>query len=260
MSLNPPSVPGRPVYLNPANTDFVPGRWEPPVNLSASCGSVVLMFCLMVQAIVSGFSLQNPFAAFEANRELAGETVASQGEIVHCIPLPRGQIEIAYYYLVEGQRYSQSTTLGVKTCALHNAGAQVNIYYAKNNPASARLEGQYVDTFMPILSNVVVLSVLVGLAVTICGLFAQMSQSRRLHTQGQILDGELISCHEKTEYSRGRPKRYLELRYKLVNPSGKPLEGWTTSYDRDVLARRNLFSPGTPVKVLYADDKSFLML
>jgi hypothetical protein len=252
------SIPGSPVYLNPAHTDFIPGvtelRWKP----MSTCMAVVGMLMLVIASFWTVSVIQNTITNSQRNQALWRESIAYQGEIVHCIPIPRGSIDIAYYYLVEGQRYTQSTTLPYKTCALHNAGAQVNLHYARSNPAIARLDGQ--SPGIDIVPTMFIILLTGTLAFSMWLYFAQKPHWNALRAHGQVLDGELTSVKEEFQGSGGYRRRYLIVRYKLMSPTGKLLEGYQQTSDSDLVARRNLFSPGTPVKVLYADDKTFLML
>jgi hypothetical protein len=258
------SIPGSPVYLDPAHTDFTPGvtelRWKP----MSGCRLVFIVFFMGFLLLLSINTIRDMITAYQLDQALRREGIAHQGEIVHCIPdrSKNPGIEVAYFYLIEGQRYTQSTRLFDDTCILHDAGAQVNLHYARSNPAIARLDGQSSGSGNDVAVYVTVIMIVsaVGGVISIYEYFNGRSGFSALRAHGQVLDGELTSIKDEFQGSGGYRKRYLIVRYKLMSPTGKLLEGYQQTSDSDLVARRNLFSPGTPVKVLYADDKTFLML
>jgi hypothetical protein len=76
-------------------------------------------------------------------------------------------------------------------------------------------------------------------------------REERLTREGRLLEGQVISCAASHSSETGHS---VELRYSFLAPDGRHVEG-KRSERRDDLKDAQLPAPGTPVAVLYADEK-----
>ena len=122
-------------------------------------------------------------------------------------------------------------------------------------------------------------AILIGFILVMQGIFSPQTYAtrekfQRLRQTKQILDGELIKCYWRgydytftswslLESRTHTTRDYVVLAdYKFVSPeSGQLLTGTTAWEHRDWDTQKvELPPPGTPVRVLYADDDAHLML
>jgi hypothetical protein len=81
--------------------------------------------------------------------------------------------------------------------------------------------------------------------------------------EGEVLTGWLIQC---TRVRQGPPapdaagSYYVEIKFAVIAPSGKELQGTASSSRDDLLLHDPLPPPGTPVLVLLLDETLFAML
>ncbi|NWJ95068.1 MAG: hypothetical protein HXX20_04730 [Chloroflexi bacterium] len=109
--------------------------------------------------------------------------------------------------------------------------------------------------------------IFLGLFLIIVGLAFLYVVARRhyLEKTGQILQGELVSIKgERSNISTGshsnrKRKHIVSASYRFRSPSGRTLEG-NNSAARDDLKHHTLPTAGTPVAVLYINDKYFGLL
>jgi hypothetical protein len=260
------AIPTQPVYLNPAHTNFTSGVTELNHPYFPKFIVVLIVLTIVLLSFMTVTALGEVITRFQLDRALGSEGIAHQGEIVDCRPKlasRRPIISVTYAYVIERQRYIQLAQLSDETCALYPVGSTIDLHYVRSSPASARLDEEPSGVgILPAVFTMVVTTLLaLGLALVIRWNFIQQTRLNALRTHGQVLDGELILIEEKAYRStRGRRHPYLVVRYRLVSPGGESLEGKMQTFERHLIARQNLFSPGTPVKVLYANDGAFVML
>lgn len=96
---------------------------------------------------------------------------------------------------------------------------------------------------------------------------------RRLEKTRRLIDGTLIEAAWRSEdftyyqFERSygwRERQYIETvlvaRYQFVSPSSGQLLKGSTEWERRDLKGKPLPPPGTPIRVLYADDETHMML
>lgn len=83
---------------------------------------------------------------------------------------------------------------------------------------------------------------------------------RALQETHQLVQGKLVDCSGSTEAGLGiQSGFYVYTDYRFYSPTGKTLTGQQKKR-RDDLHKQALPTPGTPVRVLYADDDAYVML
>lgn len=134
--------------------------------------------------------------------------------------------------------------------------APVKVIYLPDNPAVARLVlGEY-NAFWPIALNIgsILLALLVGLGF-LWGSWKALVKSVRLARYGQMLWGQLEEI--KGEEDDGTYS--IKVKYSFANPAGDTLTG-KASQIRNDLKKAQLPWSGTPLVVLYTDDKTYKVL
>lgn len=106
----------------------------------------------------------------------------------------------------------------------------------------------------------------VGLAsLVICTVFLRailrkvrgQAAFRKLKESGTLLNGEVVSA-KKIYRGRYTKHIFVEVTYAFTTPDGRPLTRTLAGYRPDL--KDNLPQPGTPVRVLYADDSAVIVL
>lgn len=266
MSLDQQTLPNVPVYLNPAYTDFIPGVTElkfstlnrlHPIMLGVAMIGLVLLSTALV--FVCGMFV----TTFQQDRLLEREGVKHSGEIVRCRELTSSRsrsIDVTYSYEVDDETYQHTTNMPDDRCTLFQEGASIDVLYVASNPESARLVDETSDTPFIAFAAFAIFGLLIAVGFGVFGYFRSRSQFGALKANGQVLDGNLISAEHKIKRGKNSRKPYLDIRFRFTSPNGMPLEGKMQTFDRTQIARQPLLKPGVPVKVLYADDKVYVML
>jgi hypothetical protein len=79
-------------------------------------------------------------------------------------------------------------------------------------------------------------------------------RERRLAAQGRLVPGRIVSCRGGLDPSEHGRSYYLDVVYRVQGPAGEMITG-TKSLPRDDLHGQPLPQPGTPVAVLFLDEK-----
>jgi hypothetical protein len=90
----------------------------------------------------------------------------------------------------------------------------------------------------------------------VIGMLAKVRRTRRLEQFGRLLKGAVVDCKGTTDSDGDHT---VTLRYTFSSPANRKMLG-TERHTRNDLKRARLPAPGTPLAVLYADDKCHLAL
>lgn len=125
----------------------------------------------------------------------------------------------------------------------------IPVRYLLDDPNTAFVVGEPLDTTSPLVGvGLFGLGILVSL-LWILGVWRGMGRDRRLASEGQILQGELV----KMTGRGGRGVIYLNINYAFKTPTGAQISGKQSETHR---GRQYMVPPpGTPLAVLYVDEK-----
>jgi hypothetical protein len=203
----------------------------------------------------------NPVRALYQDELLRQNGVSVEGVIINrrTSTAKTTSYYITYGYSAANQQFhTQEVHVSENTYASHPEGMPVSVVYLPSDPNVSMLTGEDADYSE---RNKVLLFGLGWLGIAFIGLSAaiwKMREQRLWVQKSRIMQG--IVC-ESQGHQAGEKLRYFKLtiRYRFVSPSGIELFG-RQSEARDDLAYQALPKPGTPVAVLYLDDKHYKML
>jgi hypothetical protein len=169
--------------------------------------------------------------------------------------------EVKFAFTVNDQRYE--VTQRVDKAAYDKANETVQVNYWSPNPQVARLSGEYEVSNMLINSLAQAgcssIFVIVMLAIAVARLSKwrkSLARQWALRNDGRLLYGEIISATADESSRRG----YLvTVHYSLTTPDGRTLKRKQLR-TLNHLRGKPLPAKGTPVALLYADDKTIEML
>jgi hypothetical protein len=197
----------------------------------------------------------------EAGR-LQQSGVLAQGEI---ISRTRSSGKSTSYYLtyefgVKGSdtRFTRQQTVRRAAYEAHPEGSLVTVVYLPDDPSVSRLAGKDADdSVMQASVPESGLFVLIT-SVIMFVLLRPVVRDRWLARNGRILEGKVVKSSGRLAGSKRRYYR-LTVQYRFISPSGTVLSG-KQGARRDDLRHSPLPGPGTPVAVLYVDDRHYKML
>ncbi len=145
-------------------------------------------------------------------------------------------------------------------------GTRFSVQYIPGKPASVRIDDPTVDqrsdsagtaNFLIVgflgFSYLMIISHIVGFS----GQYRRAKPKfPRLQASTIILSGEMTSCKPDIRYRSGH---HIIVEYQVQSPSGATLAGRQKRHRQD-LHGQPIPPPGTPVRVLYADDDVYVML
>src|SRR5262249_40626604 len=145
-----------------------------------------------------------------------------------------------------------------------------SVVYAPNDPNKSELDLDYSN---PGNSQICVPLALLGLGVICCLLLGyiyirRVLKDRHLAKNGQIIEGKLAKIEGHREKGEGSEGYRVTAWYSFAPPTGNSLSGKNSLIRNDLVRRRGFFrweydplpEPGTPVAVIYLDDKHYRML
>jgi hypothetical protein len=162
-----------------------------------------------------------------------------------------------YAYQVDGVTYSGSQWVGDMWNRV-DVGDVLNVRYSMSDPTRSYIEGETI--FAPGRVMWTVLTIVISalmLIVAIAVIYTAFSQ-RQLLKNGKRIVGTLISVRE-TKLGKGGVVSYDAV-FEFLTPDGVRIEGKKSVADGVTGSYRPPPPAGTPVLVLYQDDKHYLLL
>jgi hypothetical protein len=161
---------------------------------------------------------------------------------------------VTYEYRVNGRTYTRdqdiSGTLWNKIDRV-GTGMEVDIKYLASDPSIVVLAGEFKDDTeknRDTLVLAIAVPICLGIALLI---FMNNQTNQKLANEGQLLRGQVVSAVGR----RGSKNTYnVTLKYDFTTPNGKQITKQQVQ-NRPDLRNGPLPSPGTPVAVLYVNDK-----
>ncbi len=150
-------------------------------------------------------------------------------------------------------RFSYRQQVSEDTYSSLSDGEAITIRYLPNDPSTSRLMTDTQDngTFLAVMGGLILAGALVGLYYFL----RQRSRNRRLQQDGQLVIGKIVEA----KAVRVKAGNQLTIQYTFMSPEGGEL-GRKESLVRNDLRNMPLPSIGTPVAVVYVNDKLYRLL
>jgi hypothetical protein len=263
-------------YLDPEYMNFIPRKSRLKYSTVGAGWVIELLTAGMVVfwGFVVYLFLSNAYTGVRTSWQFNIEGLKTTATIISCQMLRHGREssrpEITYTYTVADVVYTAQDIVQshYPGCSNFSEGTQITIQYYPPNPIHSRIAISFsVHTWVAIIF---------GSLATICFipftlltmifsgwlLVFELKARQRfylLRREGVLLDGEVVQA----EYEKGQGKRgvyyFLKVTAKFETPDGRLLtrifEG-TVEY----FVNREIPQSGTPVKLLYVNDKMVIML
>jgi hypothetical protein len=162
---------------------------------------------------------------------------------------------VSYRFVADDRIYTEEEPVRKELYHSLDEGQSLLVRYARGDPAVSTVEPGRVGGLLAITAFCLVWD---GVVFTFSWyLVREIRKRRRLARRGRQIAGEVLGCDPDRD-SDG--DLWLTVRFGFHSPqTGRWIEG-KGSHTRKDLEGKPLPPQGTPVKVLYLDDKTFMML
>lgn len=172
--------------------------------------------------------------------------------------------EFTYTYDVDGISFEDTHLISPddKTCSDFPMGRSVSIQYLENEHSESRVteadaNRSHIASVLFYTSIPFALSLMVYLGSLLplkwLNRRRKLAKYQRIIKSGRALHGEIIDASYKSHSGM------LSLAYRFTTPDGRELTRKAQKVRHD-LDNKSLPAPGTPVQILYADDRAFVLL
>jgi len=163
---------------------------------------------------------------------------------------------LVFAHQIAGKSYSSTETVSRASYSSHPLATMVQIRYLKEDPSQARLAGPDRDDGDTPFTLVIIIGFWIVAVIYLLLLVNNMLRNRQLTTTGRLIRGVIVG----SSLNRTKNGRALTVRYEFQSPqSGKLLHRKENAMRTD-LRHKGPPAPGTPVVVIYADDRTYRML
>lgn len=246
-------MPTKPLFLfKPANRAFAEGQTR---TLPPDWNVFISVLTAVVIGFIAAFTfVPQPLLVMNLNqRGQAAQATISGHYIQHG---KSTTYHVQFSYSANEASYVVQQDVSADTYNKLAQGTHVTIRYLPDDPAQARLWGANADESNTQFYFFVIVGIC--LAVLIFGYFLveYVLRTRRLAADGQLIDGTIVGANLR----RSKSNYVLKLNYTFTSPTtGQPLTR-SESSNRTDLKNSGTPSYGTPVKVLYLNDKTYRVL
>ncbi len=241
------------VFLaDPRNAKLLTGEKK---RIGSSFVMLLLALIFIVGAVSAGYFLYTRYSQHQAlltegkqTRGIITDGFEETSRNFYVIESKRYHVE--YRYTVAGQTYTGAQDIDGALYEDLGLQAPVTVAFLPGNPSVAELAGEFADD-TDYRNSLLILGALTLGAMLIATYFLFVDgRNRRLSSQGQILNGTLLSA--AGQYYRRTLN--VTFKYEFRSPLGTPLTGART-VKRNDLKKAPVPASGTPIKVLYVNDK-----
>jgi len=250
----PSSVQSREFFLlDPDNEPFVTGASSRLPIGGRGCILLFMSIFVLAGLLIAG-DIARQWLHFAM---LSTDYAETQGQVIgRRIESDEGATYYVTYRFVAGDRTHAVEEVVEKT-TYHSVeeGQSLTVRYARRSPTIATIEPGRIGGLLALTGFCLVWN---GLVFAISWLLArEVHKRRRLASNGQRISGEIVHCSSHLD-SDG--DFVLDARFRFRSPQAWVwIEGKGSQLRKD-LKGEPLPPPGTPVHVLYLDDKRYMML
>lgn len=241
------------VFLaEPSNAKLLTGEKK---RIGNSFVMFLIALIFIVAAVVAGYFLYTRYSQHQAlltegkqTRGIVTDGFEETSRNFYVIESKRYRIE--YRYTIAGQTYTGGQDIDGALYEELFLQSPVTIVFLPSNPGVSELGGEFADdteyrNALLILGSLTLVALLAA-----AGFLFRDVRNRRLSSQGQILNGTLLSA--AGQYYRRTLN--VTFRYEFRSPLGTTITGSRT-VKRNDLKKAPVPVSGTPIKVLYVNDK-----
>lgn len=240
------------VFAEPKNAKLLTGEKR---RIGSSFIMIILALIGISGAVIAGYMWYTFYANHQAilteGKQVRGVIVDGFAETSRSFyVIETTRYRVTYRYQVGGQNYEMAQDIDAAIYDQLRLQSPVTVAYLPANPAVAELAGDFADTTEFRNAMLTLGAVTIGAALIAAYFLFVDARNRRLSSQGQMLDGVLTSANG--QYSRRGLN--ITFNYQFRSPHGDTLKGART-VQRNDLRKQSLPTGGSPVKVLYVNDK-----
>ncbi len=242
--------------MKPEHQNFVLGR-----SKTLSSGArfrLIFPGCFMMMFVLCGLT----FLSFVLNETYQSLLISIQGVAAEARYTDRrissGDDSDTYYvtyeYTVGGRQFSHQQSVSRTLYDNAEIGGRVQILYARSNPSIAKVVGTnqiqwFIVGFVFLWNGIVWLIVI--------GLINQYRLEKLLEREGKMLKGKILDVSHSTDSDGDLT---LHVKYEFQSPESGKLLSKHERAQRNDLKHNQMPLFGTPIHVLYYNDRNFMLL
>jgi hypothetical protein len=261
--------------LNPLNKAFVSAPAEDAKRLfplqnvglvPRTAGRLACLWILLLlfSAYMLSIVVYEEYLVRDWDRRFEQNGQPSIGEVLTCAPYQH-LAEVQYQYAVGDMLLTRVRRFYPPlTCAEFPPGQRLNLRYLANDPQRVRFTDDWVRAglapseppgmmFWALCGLVMVILMFVGALYGLGRYFARRWRYWRLRG-GELLVGELTAVSRRID-GRFFLTAYLDVRYQFYNAQGELVMGQQTVQRFDLIKDKDLPPIGTPLQILYVNDR-----
>ena len=247
-------MPTKPLFLfkraDQAFADGLTRTLPPDWNVFVSMAAVIF-------AVLMGSSFFLPQLVLVVNLNQHGQTTqatVSGHHINYGGKSPKYYVQFSYN--VSERTYTVEQDVYINTYNTLTTGTHVTIRYLQDDPTQARLSGPNADEQSTSLYFFMVFGTWAVAIIVTYFLVTHMLRNRQMAADGQLVEGVVVGA----SLARAKSSYVLKMKYTFTSPISGQNMTRRESTNRSDLKGTSGPAPGTPIKVLYLNDKTFRVL
>jgi hypothetical protein len=246
-------LPGDVFLLNPDNERYLSGRSKKPGGPFTGCFVLFMIPFVFAGLFIIGWAINE----WNDWRILSSSGVTTQGKVIdRRTETDEGSRDyyVTYRFSHNDTIYTREQSVSHKFYDNSWRDSSVTVLYSPDNPQTSRL-GDSISPPILITLFVMLWNGLVSLFMFIA--ISEARKARYLARRGQVIYGVIAS---RRGYEDSDRDFHIEVNYEFVSPQTGGIMREQVDRTRYDLDEYTLPSAGTPVAVLYANDKNFTLL
>lgn len=249
-------IPTQPVYLDPEYTGYKAGAGPIKFSTLYEVNARVMTYATLWVGIAGVVLVLSLGYLVSSVYQMSSEAEA-KGVFVRCETRQLGPVGTRYFahvtYEADFMTYEQAASVSREDCQRFSAGDAVDLRVNRSHPEQVRLAEDN-STILLLVALFAFIAYGVGRSQYQILRGNQRARIRwcALDKAKHVLDGRV--------FLTGTVGRNLVVDYEFVNPSGHKQLGRMVTSDPKLVKRLPLLPDGAPVKVLYTDDSTHIML